>query len=99
MPVNKGRRELDLFVQHKDGKKIVDPVKQDAICSLLKMELLHPLRVLITNRGPDTELWVANPTELSGRGRPRVFYDVTFALKNLGICIFLVSSLARTHFT
>ncbi|EYU36259.1 hypothetical protein ABFS82_14G250800 [Erythranthe guttata] len=89
LPVNKDRRELDLFIQYKDGKKIVDPEKQDALCSLLKMELLHPLRVLIANRGPDTELLVANPTELSGRGRPRVFYDVTFALKSLGICIFL----------
>ncbi|KAI3461527.1 hypothetical protein Pfo_018190 [Paulownia fortunei] len=89
LPVNKGSRELDLFIQHKDGKKIVDPEKQDALCSRLKLELLHPLRVLITNRGPDTELLVANPAELSGRGRPRVFYDVTFALKSLGICIFL----------
>ncbi|PIN24358.1 [Protein-PII] uridylyltransferase [Handroanthus impetiginosus] len=87
-PVNKGRRELDLLTQQKDGKKIVDPEKQDALCSRLKLELLHPLRVIITNRGPDTELLVANPVELSGRGRPRVFYDVTFALKNLGICIF-----------
>ncbi|KAL0370005.1 UNVERIFIED_CONTAM: ACT domain-containing protein ACR9 [Sesamum angustifolium] len=88
-PVNKGRRELDLFIQHKGGEKIVDPEKQDALCSRLKLELLHPLRVLITNRGPDTELLVANPVEVSGRGRPRVFYDVTFALKSLGICIFL----------
>nr|GEW23012.1 ACT domain-containing protein [Tanacetum cinerariifolium] len=34
------------------------------------------------------KLLVANPVELSGKGRPRVFYDVTFALKTLGICIF-----------
>ncbi|XP_041990881.1 ACT domain-containing protein ACR9-like [Salvia splendens] len=89
LPVNKSYRELDLFIQHKDGKKIVDPEKQEAICSRLKLEMLHPLRVLITNRGPDAELLVANPTELSGRGRPRVFYDVTSALKSLGICVFL----------
>ncbi|XP_051143480.1 ACT domain-containing protein ACR9 [Andrographis paniculata] len=88
-PVIKGRRELDLFIQNQDGKKIVDPDKQDALCSSLKLELLHPLRVLIRNRGPDTELLVANPVELSGRGRPRVFYDVTYALKDLGICVFL----------
>ncbi|KAK6144571.1 hypothetical protein DH2020_021391 [Rehmannia glutinosa] len=67
LPVNKGSRDLDLFIQHKGGKKIVDPEKQDALCSRLKLELLHPLRVLIINRGPDTELLVANPTELSGR--------------------------------
>ncbi|KAG8387815.1 hypothetical protein BUALT_Bualt02G0060400 [Buddleja alternifolia] len=88
-PANKGRRELDLFTRQLDGKKIVDPEKQDALCSRLQLELLHPLRVLITSRGPDTELLVANPVELSGKGRPRVFYDVTFALKSLGICIFL----------
>ncbi|KAK4358853.1 hypothetical protein RND71_021082 [Anisodus tanguticus] len=87
-PVNKGQRELDLFIRQKDGKKIVDPVKRDALCSSLKVEMLHPLRVNITNRGPDTELLVANPVELSGKGRPRVFYDVTLALKTLGICIF-----------
>ncbi|XP_016513042.1 ACT domain-containing protein ACR9 [Nicotiana tabacum] len=87
-PVNKGQRELDLFIRQKDGRKIVDPEKQDAICSRLKVEMLHPLRVIIANRGPDTELLVANPIELSGNGRPRVFYDVTLALKNLGICIF-----------
>lgn len=91
LPVNKGQRELDLFIRQKDGKKIVDPENQDAVCSRLKVEMLHPLRVVITNRGPDTELLVANPIELSGNGRPRVFYDVTLALKTLGICIFSVS--------
>ncbi|CAH9073069.1 unnamed protein product [Cuscuta europaea] len=85
---NKGQRELDLFIQQKDGKKILDAQKQAALCSRLKVELLHPLPVIISNRGPDTELLVANPVELSGRGRPRVFYDVTYSLKTLGICIF-----------
>ena len=88
--VNNGHRELDLFIRQKDGKKILDPEKQESLCSRLKVEMLHPLRVIITNRGPDTELLVANPVELSGKGRPRVFYDVTHALKTLGICIFLV---------
>ncbi|KAK3014375.1 hypothetical protein RJ639_009149 [Escallonia herrerae] len=87
-PVNKGHRELDLFIRQKDGRKILDVEKQEALCSRLKVEMLHPLRVIITNRGPDTELLVANPVELSGQGRPRVFYDVTLALKTLGICIF-----------
>jgi len=87
-PVAKDKRELDLFIQQKDGKKIVDPDKQTALCSRLKVEMLHPLRVIVANRGPDTELLVANPVELSGNGRPRVFYDVTLALKTLGICIF-----------
>lgn len=81
---------MDLFIQQTDGKKVVDPEKQEALCSHLKLEMLHPLRVMIVNRGPDTELLVANPVELSGKGRPRVFYDVTLALKVLGICIFSV---------
>ncbi|GLT67091.1 hypothetical protein SLA2020_394220 [Shorea laevis] len=87
-PNRDGYRDLDIFIQQKDGKKIVDPEKQSALCSCLKVEMLHPLRVIIANRGPDTELLVANPVELSGKGRPRVFYDVTLALKALGICVF-----------
>ncbi|XP_066365853.1 ACT domain-containing protein ACR9-like [Miscanthus floridulus] len=86
--VSKGCREVDLFVKQVDGKKVVDPEKQDALRSRLRSEMLHPLRVLIVSRGPDTELLVANPVELSGKGRPRVFYDATLALKALEICIF-----------
>ncbi|KAH7845830.1 hypothetical protein Vadar_006541 [Vaccinium darrowii] len=37
--------------------------------------------------GPDTEVLVASPAELSG-WETRVFHDVTLALKTLGICIF-----------
>ncbi|KAL3523503.1 hypothetical protein ACH5RR_016337 [Cinchona calisaya] len=82
--------EVDLFIMQTDGKKIIDPHKQNALCSRLRMELIHPLRVDIINRGPDTELLVANPVELSGRGRPLVFYDITLALKILNIGIFSV---------
>lgn len=89
-PTFNGYRDIDVFILQKDGKKIVDPDKQNGLCSRLKVEMLHPLRVIISNRGPDTELLVANPVELSGKGRPRVFYDVTLALKGLGICIFSV---------
>ncbi|EEF33924.1 ACT domain-containing protein ACR9 [Ricinus communis] len=84
----KGYRNMDLFIQQTDGKKIMDPKHQLMLCSRLKAEMLRPFRVIIANRGPDTELLVANPVELSGKGRPRVFYDVTLALKTLGICIF-----------
>lgn len=73
----------------------MDPDKQSALYLRLKVEMLHPLRVIIANRGPDTELLVANPVELSGKGRPRVFYDVTIALKTLGICIFSVRKLSN----
>lgn len=87
---------MDLFIKQADGKKIVDPSKQDALCSRLRMELLRPLRVAVVNRGPDAELLVANPVELSGRGRPLVFYDITLALKILSISIFSV--LPLIHF-
>ncbi|KAL5801808.1 hypothetical protein ACOSQ3_033440 [Xanthoceras sorbifolium] len=86
----KGNCEVDLFIMQADGKKIVDPNKQDALCSRLRMELLRPLRVAVVSRGPDTELLVANPVELSGRGRPLVFHDITLALKILNISIFSV---------
>lgn len=84
---------MDLFVQQSDGKKVIDPDKQDILSSRLKLEMLHPLRVVIANRGPDAELLIANPVELCGKGRPRVFHDVTLALKLLGICIFSVSKM------
>lgn len=73
-----------------DGKKIVDQEKQNGLCSRLRMELVHPLRVDVVSRGPDTELLVANPVELSGRGRPLVFHDITLALKILTTRIFSV---------
>ncbi|XP_077225838.1 ACT domain-containing protein ACR10-like isoform X2 [Tasmannia lanceolata] len=83
-----GNCEVDLFVMQVDGKKIIDPNKQNALCSRLRMELFDPLRVRVVSRGPDTELLVANPVELSGRGRPLVMYDITLALKMLETCIF-----------
>lgn len=91
----KGNCELDLFIMQADRKKIIDPNKQNALCSRLRMELLHPLRVAVVSRGPDTELLVANPVELSGRGRPLVFHDITLALKILNIRIFSVSALVK----
>ncbi|XP_044486269.1 ACT domain-containing protein ACR10-like [Mangifera indica] len=80
--------EIDLFVMQSDGKKIVDPSRQNSLLSRLRMELLQPLGVAVVSRGPDTELLVANPVELSGKGRPLVFHDITRALKMLDTCIF-----------
>ncbi|KAJ4979184.1 hypothetical protein NE237_009964 [Protea cynaroides] len=85
----RGQSELDLFIMQADGKKIVDPNKQNALKTRLWMELNRPLRVAVVSRGPDTQLLVANPVELSGKGRPLVFYDITLALKMLNTCIFL----------
>ncbi|KAL0913578.1 hypothetical protein M5K25_017047 [Dendrobium thyrsiflorum] len=84
-----GECEVDLFVIQMDGKKIIDPNKQKALSGRLKMNLFLPLRVALVNRGPDLELFVANPVELSGKGRPLVLYDITLALKMLQIRIFL----------
>ncbi|GER54282.1 ACT domain-containing family protein [Striga asiatica] len=80
--------EMDLFIMQSDGKKIVDPAKQDALKCRLQMEIDRPFIVSLTGRGPDTELLVVNPVELSGEGRPLVFYDITLALKMLDQQIF-----------
>lgn len=80
-----------------DGKKIVDPEKQRVLCSRLRMELVHPLLVEVTSRGPDTELLVANPVELAGKGRPLVFYDITLAITSLNMRIFSVSYLKYSN--
>ncbi|XP_010243241.1 PREDICTED: ACT domain-containing protein ACR10-like [Nelumbo nucifera] len=84
----RGSCEVELFVMQSDRKKIVDPNKQNALSSRLRMELFHPLRVAVVSRGPDTELLVVNPVEFSGKGRPLVFYDITLALRMLKTCIF-----------
>ncbi|CAA0829718.1 ACT domain-containing protein ACR10 [Striga hermonthica] len=80
--------ELDLFIMQEDGKKIVDQGKQSTLTARLEIELSRPLRVGLISRGPDTELLVANPIELSGKGRPLVFHDITLALKLLNKPIF-----------
>ncbi|KAF0911493.1 hypothetical protein E2562_011139 [Oryza meyeriana var. granulata] len=84
-----GNCEVDLFAVQSDGKKILDQHKQRVLCSRLRMELHRPLRVALVNRGPDIELLVANPVEVSGKGRPLVLYDITLALKKLHKRIFL----------
>ncbi|KAL3701634.1 hypothetical protein R1sor_019656 [Riccia sorocarpa] len=87
--LEKGSSDINLFIL-KDGKKIEEPFKQDALRETLLRELTNPLRVAVVTRGPDTELLVAAPIEACGRGRPRVLFDVTHALldKPFGICIF-----------
>uniref|UniRef100_A0A1J3FS04 ACT domain-containing protein ACR n=1 Tax=Noccaea caerulescens TaxID=107243 RepID=A0A1J3FS04_NOCCA len=80
--------EIDLFIVQSDGRKILDSSKQNALISRLRAELQQPLRVVIMNRGPDTQLLVTNPVELSGKGRPQVFHDIALALKKINTCIF-----------
>uniref|UniRef100_A0A1J3E6Q1 ACT domain-containing protein ACR n=1 Tax=Noccaea caerulescens TaxID=107243 RepID=A0A1J3E6Q1_NOCCA len=80
--------EIDLFIVQSDGRKILDSSKQNALISRIRAELQQPLRVVIMNRGPDTQLLVTNPIELSGKGRPQVFHDIALALKKINTCIF-----------
>ncbi|KAI5078573.1 hypothetical protein GOP47_0006244 [Adiantum capillus-veneris] len=84
----KGDGEIDLFILHGDGKKIVDPVKQQNLCSRLELEITQPVKIMIMDRGPDIELLVAASIGICGQGRPRVLHDITRVLKTLGICIF-----------
>ncbi|KAL0375024.1 UNVERIFIED_CONTAM: ACT domain-containing protein ACR10 [Sesamum radiatum] len=86
----KSECEMDLFLMQADGKKIIDPSKQSSLRSRLQMELSRPLRVALISRGPDSELLVANPVEITGNGRPLVFFDITLALKMLDKPIFSV---------
>ncbi|KAJ7561770.1 hypothetical protein O6H91_03G040600 [Diphasiastrum complanatum] len=85
---DKGNGEIDIFVTQAGGRKLIDPEKQKALCSRLQKEIRSPFYLGVVMRGPDTELLVAAPIDSSGRGRPRVLYDVTLALKTLSICIF-----------
>eukprot|EP00249_Psilotum_nudum_P013587 c24410_g1_i4 orf=284-1642(+) len=85
-----GNVEIDLFILQADLKKIIDPQRQNTLSSCLQMEVLHPIRVVVINRGPDTELLVATPIEVNGCGRPQVLSDVTRVLRSLEICIFKV---------
>lgn len=85
-----GNSELSVFVLDKHGLKITDVQEQKALVQSMEEEVGHPVRIKIGTRGTDTELLVATPIEKCGRGRPRVLYDVTLALKMLDICIFKV---------
>ncbi|KAG7569426.1 ACT domain [Arabidopsis thaliana x Arabidopsis arenosa] len=89
--IKRGRNcEIDLFIVQSDGRKILDSSKLNALITRLRAELQQPLRVVMMNRGPDTELLVTNPVELSGKGRPQVFHDIALALKKINTCIFSV---------
>lgn len=93
----KGSGDLDLFILQANGNKLVDPDKQKSLLSRLRMDMCDPIRVMIVNRGPDTELLVATTVEKNGRIRPRILYDVTLVLKMLEISIFKADSEKISH--
>ena len=86
-----GNSELSMFVLDPHGRKITDVQEQKVLVQCMEEEVGHPVRIKVGTRGIDTELLVATPIEKCGRGRPRVLYDVTLALKMLNICIFKVN--------
>lgn len=92
-----GSGDLDLFILQANGNKLVDPDKLKCLSSRLKMDVRDPIRVMVVNRGPDTELLVATTVEKHGRARPRILYDVTLVLKMLDICIFKADSEKITY--
>jgi hypothetical protein len=86
-----GNSELSVFFLDPKGQRITDKEKQAEICACVREAVENPLRIKIVTRGDDTELFVSTPIETCGRGRPRVVYDVTLALRELDICIFQVN--------
>lgn len=94
-----GNSELSVFVLDSNGRKITDVQEQKVLVQCMEEEVGHPVRIKVGTRGIDTELLVATPIEKCGRGRPRVLYDVTLALKMLDICIFKVNPFIPSIFS
>jgi predicted amino acid-binding ACT domain protein len=86
--LDNGNSEISVFFLDPNGKRIEDKTKQNEICAAVYEAVENPLRIKIVSRGDDAELFVSSPIENCGRGRPRVVYDVTLALRKLDICIF-----------
>lgn len=90
-----GNSEISVFFLDPKGQRIEDRTKQNEICACVREAVENPLRIKIVTRGDDTELFVSTPIESCGRGRPRVVYDVTLALRKLDICIFQVNNFSN----
>lgn len=82
--------EISVWVVKADGGKLTDPQEKENLVNSMRDQIEQPLRIKVVTRGLDTELLVATPIESCGRGRPRVVYDVSLALRTLDICIFQV---------
>ena len=82
--------ELELLISHANGCKLCDPDKQKALREKLASDICDPVRVMLLNKGLNMELLIASTTERSGKGRPRLLYDATLALKMLEIYFFKV---------
>eukprot|EP00270_Netrium_digitus_P008340 TRINITY_DN2489_c0_g1_i2.p1 TRINITY_DN2489_c0_g1~~TRINITY_DN2489_c0_g1_i2.p1 ORF type:complete len:426 (-),score=28.51 TRINITY_DN2489_c0_g1_i2:218-1495(-) len=83
-----GMCTIDMFIMGPDGMKIQDAQQVKEFCARLQNEVDRPMRIMVVTRGPDSELLVGTPMEASGRGRPRVLFDVTSLLSRLGLQVF-----------
>lgn len=83
-----GNSEISVFFLDPEGRRIEDETRQEEIRACVRKAVENPLRIKFVTRGEDTELFVSSPIETCGRGRPRVVYDVTLALRKMDICIF-----------
>lgn len=86
-----GLCEIDIFLQEVDGKRILDPELQEQLIETVRCAVALPLRVEIKDvfDQTSTELLVTAFLDSGGRGRPRVTFDVTTALSNLGLRVFM----------
>lgn len=92
-----GNSEISVFFLDCKGRKVTDQASKDNILYSVREAVENPLRIKIITRGVDTELFVSTPIENCGRGRPRVVYDVTLALKLLDVGIFQVYTPLNIH--
>lgn len=88
LSTSEGGGYIELFILRENGSTLCDPLEQKTLLDLLELNMRDPVRVMVVDRGSETELLVATTVESSGKGRPRVLYDVTLVLKMLEICIF-----------
>ncbi|GBG69932.1 hypothetical protein CBR_g4757 [Chara braunii] len=85
----KGWCNVVVFVQTPEESQVMSLEWQNEIIERLRREVLRPIRLDLVTKDTETELLIATPIEASsGKGRPRVLYDVTLALRCLKICIF-----------
>lgn len=88
---SKGNTKLCLFLLNSHDHKISHD-QVTALVQRIEEEIADPVRMKVGRSGNQIQLLVATPiASSSGKGRPGVANDVTQALNNLGISIFMVN--------
>lgn len=87
--------QMDVFVQEVNGAngctRISDSEMQQELCIRVHQALACPVRISAINLGSDemcTQLVVGAAVDSGGRGRPRVLYDTSRALKSMSLSVF-----------